>query len=387
MFRAISTPAFSIAAAAGILASGALAALAWRAPRVAIGAAIGVACALVPNEIVGCTRALAEPLASTNPDGGLLMDSAPFFVVASLVAGGVLASLLCGTLADALVRRMPHVFVALAVGATAVSGVVAARGLASMSRPEPDDFAHVLDEIAPIQPGQRIVVGGTTFDYRADARAASYLPGEEMCILHTSDGAGPREAGMTSIDRRCPSLQVFRDRRTGAGVVVPVEGRLTVARPLTVFGTSGRPVLRVDDLGGELGAPRAWTFGTSVGFVFAAAGLLAAIVTLRRRRAYDAAVETLHSGDGWISLGDAKRHVASLEGAAPGRVVVLEAPRGHHAAYRDDGSPHAISARPGTKAGLRDEIATRALAWSCVAIATVAITVTPLWVARVSGLL
>ncbi|HEY1960502.1 MAG TPA: hypothetical protein VGH28_33055 [Polyangiaceae bacterium] len=376
LFRVMSAPAFSVAAASAIAASGALAVLAWRAPRLAIGAAFGTACALVPNIVVGCSSALAAPLASLDARADLT-DFGLVFIGVIIVFLGTVAAFPLAALVSALRLRAERVMVVIAACVALSSAFVTARGFASMSRPEPDDFAGIFDETSSLEGGHRLAVGATTLFYAPSSA--------DMCSLHISGDSATSDALLGAVDGRCPALTVFHDRRSDVGLVVPGDARIA-ARPLAILRTKDhRAEIPLAELAGELGAPRGWLFGASVGLVLAAFAIAASIAAARRRT-LDTAVDATHLGDGWVSLDGAKRHVASLAGSPAGPVVVTtRAARG--ATYREDGSPLALDARTGTKESLRDEIATRVVAWSCVAIATIAMTSAPLWVARVSGLL
>ena len=386
MFSACAPPTFSIAATEAIAASGMLAAIAWRAPRLAVGAAIGSAFAILPNEILGCWNALEQPLATMDArSGGGAFDLA--FIGALVAFLGSVAAVPFAALVSAVRRRAVAPALVLAAGAALASAFVAAHAVASMSRPEPDDFEQVLDA-STLDGGQRVMLGATTLAY-------DHGP-DEMCSLHLSGDTATRGAALSAPEAVCPPLRVLRDRKSGAGMVVPAElgmqavtrGPTATIHPLAIFGTKdGRAEIRSADLAAELGAPRAWIFSVCVGLPLALLAAVAAIGAARARRAVDGAMNAMHLGDGWVAVGDAKRHVASLVGASPGPVLVTHATPARGATYRDDGTPHALSARPGTRDDLRDEFVRRAIAWSCVAIATVAMTSAPLWTARLSGLL
>src|SRR6185312_12120246 len=322
LFRAMSPPAFSISAASAIAASGALAVLAWRAPRVAIGAAIGVTFGLLPNEIYGCVNALTAPLATmTGPEGS--GDFGVFFVGAVIVFLGCVAALPIAALVSAVGRRAPAGFIAVAAAATLASMLVTAFGLASMRRPEPDDLVDVFDDNAQVEVGEHATVGGTTLSYERtreglrplrpgddigwgvgpDGQPVQLLPTGEMCILHLSGDTATTEVALNpTIDAQCPQLGVYHDKRSGAGIVVAFgvafassSGKSSMGRPLAIFGPQGeRREIRVGDVAGELGAPRAWTFGGCVGLVLAILAVAAAIVARHAGRMLDGGVDATH---------------------------------------------------------------------------------------------
>ena len=415
----LSTPVFSIAAFAGGLASLVALVVAWRSPRLANGAAIGTACALAPSIFVGCLAVGAAPLATTRLRCGTGDLAAPF-VFALAVFLGAAFGLPVSALANRFGPKLHRVGLAFATAAWLASAAIVALGLASLARPQPDDFAQLLDEYVPLELGQTIRVGETTLacERRSDAvrqptpsdrygvgvdgRMVRLLPTNEVCTLRISRGASTSRISLDAVDgsagggtsqapndERCPRLTVAHDPQSDVGLVMATSSPWT-ARPIAILGHEyPNDAVYASDFRGRLGAPRGWVVGGVLGFFLAAIALGAAFRAARRAGRLDRFLEATHGGGGWLTLDGATspRHVPALEGSEPGPVLVAPESPSRAATYRDDGSPRLRLVATGTRATVRDALRSRAFAWACVAIATLATTSAPLWAARLRGIL
>jgi hypothetical protein len=366
---------WSLAAIAATLVSIALVVVAARArARVAASTAIGVVCVLVPVLLVGCGWSLAQPLAmgarSGTGDFGL-----PFIAVLVGFLGSVL-----GLAVSLVVRRVPRVALPLGAAVVFAGAFVAGLGVRSTSKPDPDAYFRLFDR-------QRIDAGGSgalrseRFAYDATPRPAPLL-GDRWCALHVGDEPVAVDAVLDP--DTCPSIVVARDAKTGLVLVLGQDSRLIAA--IGAISSYAPDVLYVDDFRGRLGAPRGWVLGALGGLVVAL-GALAMAIRMRRARDVEGALETTHTGQGWVTLDGVPRFVAQLATHPAGPVVVAMHDATRAPTYRDDGAAKIFKVIPGNLATLRAEARIRAAAWAFVAIASVAATSAPLWVARVFGLL
>ncbi len=361
-----------MAAIAAALASIALVGVAARArARVAMSAAIGVGCALVPILLVGCSWALTQPLAMSAP-------SADFGLPFIAVLVGFLGSAL-GLSVSLVVRYVPRAAPPLAAAAIVAGALVAALGVRSTSRPDPDSYFRLFDR-QRVNAGASGTLGSESFVYDATPHPAPLL-GDRWCALRVGDQQISVDASF-DLDT-CPSIVVARDPRTGLVLVLAEKSDLVATRSAV---TPAPDALFVEDFRGRLGAPRGWVFGALGGLVVAL-GALAMAIRARRAREAEGAIEATHTGQGWVTLDGVPRFVAQLATRSPGPVVIATHDATRAPTYRDDGAAKIFKVTPGNLATLRAEARIRAAAWAFVAIASVAATSAPLWAARVFGLL
>ena len=402
----LSTPVFSIAAAAGGLASLVALVVAWRSPRFANGAAIGTAFALAPSIFVGCLAVASAPLATTHLQCGTGDLGLPFVFAIALFLGAAFG-LPVSALANRFGPKLHRVGFALATAAWLASAAVMALGVSSVRRPQPDDFAQLLADFSALDVGQTIRAGETTLAYErredmvrepttndrygvgVDGRMVRLLPTGEACTLRVSRGAFVSHVSLDATDDRCPRLVAARDPRSDVGLVTAASSTWT-AQPIAVFGdTHPEDEIQASDFHGRLGAPHGWVAGGAFGVFLAAIALGAAFRAARRAGRLDRFAEATHGGGGWLTLDGATspRHVPALERSAPGPVLVAREGASRAATYRDDGAPRLRIVATGTRATVQDALRARAFAWACVAIATLATPSAPLWAARLRGIL
>ncbi len=239
----------------------------------------------------------------------------------------------------------------------------------------PSPIRLQLFEQTRIEPGASTTFGGKSIVYDAESKPTP-LFGQRRCLL----AVGEDHVDLDTFDA-CPSVDLAYD---------PVAGRVIVLRESTdAIAVSGYAPdeISVHDLAGRLGAPRAWVYGALGGLAIAIGALLMALRFRRRAREANQAIETTHDGGGWITAFGAPRFVSDLVTCAPGPVVITAHDATRTPTYRDDGVGKIFKVQPGNRATLRAEAQVRMAAWAYVAIASVVTTSSPLWAARMFGIL
>lgn len=366
---------FSIGEGAALAASVTLAGIAWKgSPRTAASAGVEVAVVLGVMVALGCAWSVAQPLVVTHGRCGTGDIGLPFLLAVIGCIGAVLASpvALFG-------RFVPRAALIAAVALTLACAVVAALGGRSLAKPEPDAYMRLFD-MASIDPGEKTTVAGKSVVYDATPQSAPLL-GDRKCML----AVGESHAAVEAFDS-CPTIILAHDPRTNLFLVL----RDVSSQPIAIVGADeGRAadVLGVQDFRGRLGAPRAWVFGALGGLAIALLSLVMAMRSLGRARKANEAIETVHTGGGWVTIDGVPRNVSDLASHEPGPVVIVAHDASRSPTYRDDGAAKIFKAVVGNRATLREEAHARVAAWACVAIASVVTTSAPLWVSRLFGIL
>jgi len=276
------------------------------------------------------------------------------------------------------VQRMCRAILPAAMALLAVTVIFAALGVRSLTRPPPDAYPQTITTTR-LALGGETTVGAMTFRY-------DFAPGNPSRDRHcqvTANGVDIAEARGTVhapvLD--CSPVTIASDAHADAVVVFTKDP----AHPIAIRRMNGdnRAEFGIADLGGRLGTPRGWVFGT---FGTIAVACFALGMALRLRRRPIRGVEGIHEGSGWIRVDGVPRFVAEIATYTPGALVVIDE-TSSSPTYRDDGAAKIFTWKSGTLATLADEQRARVASWACVALASCVIGVAPLIVAHVHGLL